>query len=118
LREENGKNLPVAGQAKRLEELYLETGEVVSLPRHSSALHLVQRLRDEAHRFAQRYHHKLREKKVKASGLEDIKGIGPKTAQKLLKAFGSMQNVLLESQEEIEKIVGKRQAKNIRSHIK
>ena len=118
VREEKGYNFPVAGLAKRLEELYLETGEVVSLPRHSSALHLVQRLRDEAHRFAQRYHHKLREKKVKASGLEDIKGIGPKTAQKLLKAFGSMQNVLLESQEEIEKIVGKRQAKNIRSHIK
>lgn len=107
IREEKGYNFPVAGLAKRLEEIYLETGEVVSLPKHSSALHLVQRLRDEAHRFAQRYHHKLREKKVKASGLEDIKGIGPKTAQKLLKAFGSAQRVKEASREELEKAVGR-----------
>ncbi len=114
VREEKGYNFPVAGLAKRLEELYLETGEVVSLPKHSSALHLVQLLRDEAHRFAQRYHHKLREKKVSQSGLEDIKGIGPKTAQKLLKAFGSAQKVKEASREEIEKVVGGSIAKKIK----
>jgi excinuclease ABC subunit C len=114
VRGEKGYNFPVAGLAKRLEELYLETGEVVSLPRHSSALHLVQRLRDEAHRFAQRYHHKLREKKVKASGLEEIKGIGPKTAQKLLKAFGSAQKVKEASREEIEKVVSRSIANKIK----
>ncbi len=113
VRGEKGYNFPVAGLAKRLEELYLETGEVVSLPKHSSALHLVQRLRDEAHRFAQRYHHKLRERKVSQSGLEDIKGIGPKTAQKLLKAFGSAQKVKEASREELEKVVGKKGAEKI-----
>lgn len=113
VREEKGYNFPVVGLAKRLEELFLETGEVVSLPRHSSALHLVQRLRDEAHRFAQRYHHKLREKKVKASGLEGIKGIGPKTAQKLLRAFGSAQRVKEASREELEKVAGKKAAESI-----
>lgn len=113
VRGEKGYNFPVAGLAKRLEELYLETGEVVSLPKHSSALHLVQRLRDEAHRFAQRYHHKLREKKVSKSGLEDIKGIGPKTAQKLLKEFGSAQRVREASGEELAAIIGARTAEKI-----
>jgi excinuclease ABC subunit C len=113
VREEKGYNIPVAGLAKRLEELYLETGEVVSLPKHSSALHLVQRLRDEAHRFAQRYHHKLREKKVSTSGLEEIKGIGPATARKLLKAFGSLQKVREADREELEKVVGKKTAVKI-----
>jgi excinuclease ABC subunit C len=117
VREEKGYNFPVAGLAKRLEEIYLETGEVVSLPKHSSALHLVQRLRDEAHRFAQRYHHKLREKKVSHSGLEDIRGIGPKTAQKLLKAFGSAQKVREASLEELEQVVGGRVARKIISSM-
>ncbi len=113
VRQEKGYNFPVAGLAKRLEELCLETGEVVSLHKHSSALHLVQRLRDEAHRFAQRYHHKLREKKVSKSDLEDIKGIGPKTAQKLLKAFGSAKKVREASREELERVVGKKAAGSI-----
>lgn len=113
VRQEKGYNFPVAGLAKRLEELYLESGEVVSLPKNSPALHLVQRLRDEAHRFAQRYHHKLREKKVSQSGLEGIKGIGPKTAQKLLRAFGSAQRVRTAKLEELEKAVGLRTAQRI-----
>ncbi len=113
VREEKGYNFPVAGLAKRLEELYLETGEVVSLPKHSSALHLVQRLRDEAHRFAQRYHHKLRERKISKSGLEDIKGIGPKTAQRLLKAFGSAQRVKEAGREELVAVLGAKTAEKI-----
>ncbi|MDI6741067.1 MAG: excinuclease ABC subunit UvrC, partial [Candidatus Edwardsbacteria bacterium] len=57
LLDEKGYAVPAAGLAKRLEELYRPDGEVVSLPRSSSGLHLVQQLRDEAHRFAQAYHH-------------------------------------------------------------
>jgi len=115
VRQEKGYNFPVAGLAKRLEELYLESGEVVSLPRNSPGLHLVQRLRDEAHRFAQRYHHKLREKKVAKSGLEDIKGIGPRTARKLLKAFGSAERVREASSGDLEKVVSVRTARKILS---
>jgi excinuclease ABC subunit C len=110
LLDEKGYTIPVAGLAKRLEELYLPDGEVVSLPRSSSGLHLVQQLRDEAHRFAQAYHHLLREKNVTRSGLEDIPGIGAKTAQKLLKHFGSLQKVEEASKEELEKVVGRKMA--------
>lgn len=113
LLDEKGYTLPVAGLAKRLEELYLPDGEVVSLPRSSSGLHLVQQLRDEAHRFAQAYHHLLRGKNVTRSGLEDIPGIGPKTAQKLLKAFGSAQKVKEAGREELETVIGKKAAEKI-----
>lgn len=112
-RNEAGYKLTVAGLAKRLEEVYLEGGEVVSLPRHSSGLHLLQRLRDEAHRFAQRYHHKLRGKRMGASSLQGIKGIGPATARKLLKAFGSARRVREAKREELEKVAGKRTARII-----
>jgi excinuclease ABC subunit C len=113
LLDEKGYTIPVAGLAKRLEELYLPDGEVVSLPRSSSGLHLVQQLRDEAHRFAQAYHHLLREKNVTRSGLEDIPGIGPKTAQKLLKHFGSAQKVKEAGREELEKVAGKKAAEKL-----
>lgn len=112
---EKGYTVPAAGLAKRLEELYTPQGEVVSLPRASSGLHLLQRLRDEAHRFAQKYHHLLREQKVTRSELEEIPGIGPKTAQKLLKHFGSLQKVREAPKEEIERIAGKKVADSIAS---
>ncbi|HTY09182.1 MAG TPA: helix-hairpin-helix domain-containing protein, partial [Candidatus Edwardsbacteria bacterium] len=104
-----------AGLAKRLEELYTPQGEIVSLPRASSGLHLLQQLRDEAHRFAQAYHHLLREKKVTRSELEDIPGIGAKTAQKLLKHFGSLQKVKEANREELEKVAGKKAAGKLRA---
>jgi excinuclease ABC subunit C len=113
-RNQSGHDLAVAGLAKRLEEIYLESGEVVSLPRHSAGLHLLQRLRDEAHRFAQRYHHKLREKRVGVSGLQRIKGIGPATVRKLLRAFGSAQRVREAGLDELEGVVGKKLAQTIR----
>lgn len=107
---EKGYTVPAAGLAKRLEELYTPQGEVVSLPRASSGLHLLQRLRDEAHRFAQRYHHLLRERKVTRSGLEDIPGIGPANARKLLKAFGSARKVREAGREDLEQAAGKKAA--------
>lgn len=107
---EKGYTIPAAGLAKRLEELYTAQGEIVSLPRASSGLHLLQRLRDEAHRFARKYHHLLREKKVTRSELEDIPGIGPATARKLLQHFGSAQRVREANRGELETIAGKKAA--------
>jgi len=107
---EKGYTIPAAGLAKRLEELYTAQGEIVSLPRASSGLHLLQRLRDEAHRFARKYHHLLREKKITRSELEDIPGIGPATARKLLQHFGSAQRVREANRGELETIAGKKAA--------
>lgn len=87
-------NHSVVGLAKRFEELYkpYEAAPVI-LPRHSNALRLVQRVRDEAHRFAISYHKSLRNKRIRESVLDDIEGIGEKRKQALLKHFGSVQKI-------------------------
>lgn len=82
--------VPVASLAKRFEELYLPNqSNPILLPRQSQALYLVQRVRDEAHRFAITSHRKRRTKMGMASRLETIPGIGPKKRKALLKAFGN-----------------------------
>jgi excinuclease ABC subunit C len=82
--------VPVAALAKQFEELFLPGGSApVILPRSSSALYLVQRVRDEAHRFAVTSHRQRRTKMGMASRLEVIPGIGPKKRKALLKAFGN-----------------------------
>jgi excinuclease ABC subunit C len=111
--DEKGYNVMVAGLAKRLEEIYLTGGEVVSLAKNSSALHLLQRLRDESHRFAQSYHHKLRQKGID-SELNKIPGIGPKTVQKLIRHFGSVQRVKEAGLEQVSEIAGKSAAGKIK----
>ncbi len=86
--------LNVASLAKREETLYTrDLPDGVLLDWGSEGLHLVQRIRDEAHRFAQRYHHKLREKRVTGSILEEAPGIGPKRRSALLRAFGSYHKI-------------------------
>ncbi|MGY5853392.1 MAG: excinuclease ABC subunit UvrC [Candidatus Thorarchaeota archaeon] len=86
--------LNVTALAKREELLYTrENLNGIALEWASPGLHLVQRIRDEAHRFAQRYHHKLREKRVSGSILEEAPGIGPKRRASLLKAFGSYDKI-------------------------
>ena len=67
--------------------------EGIELDIGSDGLHLIQRIRDEAHRFAQRYHHKLREKRFSGSILEEAPGIGKKRRTALLEAFGSYDRV-------------------------
>jgi excinuclease ABC subunit C len=106
LKADKGYNIPVAGLAKRLEELYLEDGRMVSLPRSSSGLHLMQRLRNEAHRFAQRYHHTIRAKHMADTRLTSIKGIGPVTAAKLFKRFGSIKRIASSTEKELAEVVG------------
>src|SRR3954470_6312900 len=87
-------DLPLAGLAKEREELFLPgRSEPVILPATSSALYLVQRLRDEAHRFAITYHRDLRSKRQTRSAFDDLPGVGPKRRRALLKVFGSIKRV-------------------------
>ena len=82
----------------------------IILPKNSHLLKIFQRVRDEAHRFAVRLHKKQRVKRVKRSVLDDIKGIGPATRNKLLTTFGSVNNIIKASPEEIAQVVGKKLA--------
>ena len=83
-------DLPVVGLAKEREEIFLpDREEPVLLPVTSPALYLVQRLRDEAHRFAITYHRSLRAKAASHSALDDLPGVGPKRRAALLRVFGS-----------------------------
>ncbi|MFW9965267.1 MAG: helix-hairpin-helix domain-containing protein, partial [Candidatus Sifarchaeia archaeon] len=86
--------LPVVALAKREEIIYTrDRGDGIHLDDASEGLRLVQRIRDEAHRFAQKYHHKLREKRFTGSILEEAPGIGPKRRSALLQEFGSFEKV-------------------------
>lgn len=101
--------IAVIGLAKKLEEIYFP-GESLpfTLSKSSPALRLLQRVRDEAHRFAVEYHRKLRNKRVLQTELTKIKGIGEKTATNLLTTFGSLENiktVLKNKPEELTKVV-------------
>ena len=90
------------GLAKRFEELWLEgQKQPVVLPRDSEARYLVQRVRDEAHRFAITYQRSTRTAKITRSALEDIAGVGPKRRAALLKRFGSLQALRDASIEEL-----------------
>jgi excinuclease ABC subunit C len=100
--EATGVHLPVCGLAKRFELLILPNmPEPVALPRTSQALYLVQRIRDEAHRFANAYRTRLHGKKQIHSTLDEIPGIGPKRRRALLKQFGSLERLRHASLEEI-----------------
>ncbi len=85
--------LPVVGLAKRFEELHAGppgAERVLKLPPGSPALRVLQRLRDEAHRFALAYHRHLRARRIRESALDEVEGIGPRRKQALLRAFGSV----------------------------
>ncbi len=87
-------HIPAAGLAKQQEELYVQDmAEPIVLPRTSQALYLVQRIRDEAHRFAITYHRSVRQKRSVQSALDAIPGIGPKRKRALLRKFGSVQRL-------------------------
>jgi len=91
---ELGLKLPAAGLAKEFEELFVEgRASPLILPRNSRPLHLLQAIRDEAHRFALAYHRSLREKAATAGILETIPGIGEKRREILLKTFGSLEGI-------------------------
>jgi excinuclease ABC subunit C len=99
--------VPVVAVAKREEIMYTrDAPEGIELDIGSHGLHLIQNIRDEAHRFAQRYHHKLREKRFTGSILEEAPGIGPKRRSALLQALGSYDNVKKATVEEIAAVEG------------
>jgi excinuclease ABC subunit C len=104
---ELGVTLPVIGLAKQMEEIYRVDGpEPLRLERSSPALHLIQRLRDEAHRFANAYHQKLRKRRIQESVLDEVAGLGDKRKVTLLKHFGSMQRLRAASVTEIATVAG------------
>lgn len=99
--------VPVVGLAKRFEEVYREgESEPVILPRSSQALYLIQRIRDEAHRFAITYHRKLRNKRNLMSILDNVEGIGPKRRKILLEHFGTIEKIKRASVEEMAALDG------------
>lgn len=101
------KHVPVAGLAKQNEELFVQDlSDPIVLPRTSQALYLVQRIRDEAHRFALQYHRKVRTKTGIASALDSVPGIGPKRKRALMRKFGSLKGIREADVEEIASTVG------------
>ncbi len=101
------EEIPAIGLAKRLEQIFVEDDpEPIELPRDSYALHLLQRLRDEAHRFALGYHRSLREKRAVRSELDDIPGVGPRRKKQLIQHFGSARRVREASLEELLAVPG------------
>lgn len=101
------KDVPVVGLAKQFELVFTEGNpEPVVLPRHSQALYLIQRIRDEAHRFAITYHRKLRGKRNLVSILDHIVGIGPKRRQALRSHFGSLARIKEADVEELAAVDG------------
>lgn len=99
--------VPVVGLAKREEEIFTEgCSEPVILPRNSQALYLIQRIRDEAHRFAITYHRKLRGKRNLVSVLDHVEGLGPKRRKILLDGFGSLEKIKMATVEEMAQLDG------------
>jgi len=138
--DELGINIPAIGLAKREEEIIrrrpdatpIDRGhwedeawvsanvdfEVILLPKDSHVLQLLQRVRDEAHRFAVTYHALLRGKRQTKSLLDDVPGVGPATRKRLIKQFGSVAGVKQASVEEIAAAVGDSRAQAIKEAIK
>ncbi len=110
---------PIASLAKREELLFVPGREQdpVRLPHSSPVLQLVQRVRDEAHRFAIGYHRKTRSKRTIASALDDIPGVGPERRRKLLSRFGSLRGVKAATLEELRAAVGSATAARVRAHL-
>lgn len=101
----NLTHIPIIGLAKEFEEIYLPNSKrPIIIPKNNIALHLLQQVRDESHRFAITYHRKLRSDNIQASSLDDIAGIGKKRKISLLKEFGSVDNIKKASVEELAKI--------------
>lgn len=130
--EERGAQIPAVGLAKRLEEIVIHKEKsgvtlnpgaypgmtitesddfyLVLLPRDSHIVKLLQRIRDESHRFAVSYHTTLKRQKQTASELEEIPGIGPVTRKKLIQSFGSLRGVKAATREQLVGTLGEKKA--------
>jgi excinuclease ABC subunit C len=109
----------ILGIAKRLEELYFPGDSVpLYLDKNSRTLKLIQQMRDEAHRFGIGFHRDTRSKKMLVNSLEQIEGIGEKSAEKLIKKFGSMDDLRLKSLDELAEVVFEKIAQRIIDYFK
>ncbi len=107
LKEIGFAEVPAIGIAKRFERIYQsDRSDTIELPKNSKLLHLIQRIRDEAHRFAITYHHLLREKSQGASVLMTIPGLGPRKRQELLCHFKSIDELKQASREKLMEVRG------------
>ena len=96
------EEIPVASLAKRFEEVFVPgVADAIRIPRQSEALYLLQRIRDEAHRFAITYHRELRGKRMTKSVLDDVAGLGPTRRKRLIKELGGVKAVKQASLEEL-----------------
>jgi excinuclease ABC subunit C len=110
--------IPIVGLAKQQEEIFFPNrSDSLMLPRHSQGLYLVQRIRDEAHRFGITAHRKKRQKLGMASILDTIPGIGPARRKALLKHFGSVDKIRQASLEDLGKVVPENAAHSIKAHL-
>ena len=119
--EEIGVTLQPLGSIAKKEEIiyvYGQENEPVVLDRRSPVLHLVQKIRDESHRFAVTYHRKRREMRDRDSELLAIPGVGPRTRQRLLEHFGSLQAVKQADVAALSAVVTKSQAEGILEHFR
>lgn len=136
--DERGISIPTIGLAKREEEIILRRSDfpgadldqvatklasgseygIVLLPHSSHVLQLLQRLRDEAHRFAVTYHGLLRGKRQTASALDAVPGVGPSTRKKLLQVFGSVAGVRQADPIQLAAVVGESKARVIQQHLR
>ena len=110
--------VPVIGLAKQQEEIFFPyRSDSLMLPRHSQGLYLIQRIRDEAHRYGITAHRKKRQKLGMASQLDAIPGIGPARRRALLKHFGSINNIKEASIEALRAVVPAEAAQSIKEHL-
>ena len=104
----------VIGIAKKLEEIFVPGDSVpIYLNKKSESLKLIQHARNEAHRFAISFHRNQRSKNFLKNRLENITGIGPKTAQKLLKEYGSVERIKIVNLEELTAFIGQKLAETV-----
>lgn len=112
--DELGLDIPVIGLAKKMEEVYLpDEPDPIVIPRDAEALFLLQRVRDEAHRFAVSYHRNLRSKSMVDSILDEIPGIGPTRKKALIKRFGSLKQMRQAAKEDLAEVVGPKVAEDL-----
>ena len=121
-RDENGQNdIPFIGLAKRDEQIVIKNTDgftLIDLPKNTHIIKLLQRIRDESHRFAVSYHTVLKRGKQTASLLDNIPGIGPKTRSKLIRKFGSIRALKSTSELEVAAVIGSAKAKQIVINLK
>ncbi|MBI3484721.1 MAG: excinuclease ABC subunit UvrC, partial [Acidobacteria bacterium] len=112
-------NQPVASIAKKEEIIFVlgQENEPIRLERHSPILHLIQQVRDETHRFAVTFHRQRRSARQLHSELLDIPGVGPRTAQKLLRKFGSLAGLGNASVEQLAAVATRPQARRVYEHL-